>query len=292
MLVTALDHEVRNAAIVLFRNVRFMFLRHGFACWFVLVLAAASVASGEETLKIFILTGGELDDGRLLFSMRTPSGSNGQRAWAYYTPGGAIPMRNGSWGGLFRLSSVPDPVCQGSVIQWTSTHRGDPCELILFGNPASSSSRSNFTLRVSPDGGASWPVSRQLYAGSSAYSSICILPDRSICVLFARDFYSRITFARVEENRLMNPSIDPDGDGMPDAWELLFNLNLSLDDGDMDSDGDDVSNRDEYAAGTDPRSALPVFRLDEIVVSGGIQLAWSSVPGGIYAIEESGDLVT
>jgi hypothetical protein len=39
----------------------------------------------------------ELDDGRLLFSMRTPSGSNGQRAWIRYAPGGAEPMRNGSW---------------------------------------------------------------------------------------------------------------------------------------------------------------------------------------------------
>ena len=53
----------------------------------------------------------ELDDGRLLFSMRTPSGSNGQRAWVHYTPGGAIPMRDGSWESLYRLPAVPDPVC-------------------------------------------------------------------------------------------------------------------------------------------------------------------------------------
>ena len=39
----------------------------------------------------------ELDDGRLLFSMRTPSGSNGQRAWARYLPGGAVPLKNGTW---------------------------------------------------------------------------------------------------------------------------------------------------------------------------------------------------
>jgi sialidase-1 len=160
----------------------------------------------------------ELDDGRLLFSMRTPSGSNGQRAWIRYTPGGAVPMRDGSWSSLFRLAAVPDPVCQGSVIQWTSTHRGNPREFVLFGNPASSSSRSNFTLRVSPDGGGTWPVSRQLYAGSAAYSSICILPDHSIGVLFEKDDYSRITFARVEAEWLMNPSADGDGDGMPDAW--------------------------------------------------------------------------
>jgi lysophospholipase L1-like esterase len=232
----------------------------------------------------------ELDDGRLLFSMRTPSGSNGQRAWIRYTPGGAVPMRDGSWGSLFRLAAVPDPVCQGSVIQWTSTHRGDPREFVLFGNPASSSSRSNFTLRVSADGGGTWPVSRQLYAGSSAYSSICILPDHSIGVLFEKDDYSRITFARVEAEWLMDPSKDSDGDGMPDAWELLHGLNASANDAGLDGDGDGVSNRDEYVAGTDPESAASALGVTAYEADG--ELRWKSVPGRSYAIEESEDLVS
>ena len=230
----------------------------------------------------------ELDDGRLLFSMRTPSGSNGQRAWIRYTPGGVSPMRDGAWGSLFRLAAVPDPVCQGSVIQWTSTHRGDPREFVLFGNPASSSARSNFTLRVSPDGGASWPVSRQLYAGSAAYSSICILPDHSIGVLFEKDDYSRITFVRVEAEWLMNPSADADGDGMPDAWELLHGLNASANDAALDSDGDGVSNRDEYAAGTDPANATSVLGVTAYEAGGVFR--WKSVPGRSYVIEESGNL--
>jgi lysophospholipase L1-like esterase len=232
----------------------------------------------------------ELDDGRLLFSMRTPSGSNGQRAWIRYTPGGATPMRDGTWGSLFRLAAVPDPVCQGSVIQWTSTHRGDPRELILFGNPASSSSRSNFTLRVSPDGGATWPVSRQLYAGSAAYSSICILPDHSIGVLFEKDDYTRITFARVEAEWLMNPSVDGDGDGMPDAWELLHGLSASTNDAGLDGDGDGRSNKDEYAAGTDPANADSVLEVTAYEADG--ELRWKSVPGRSYVIEESVELAS
>ncbi|MEK7951452.1 exo-alpha-sialidase [Luteolibacter soli] len=230
----------------------------------------------------------ELDDGQLLFSMRTPSGSNGQRAWIRYTPGGAVPMRDGSWGSLFRLAAVPDPVCQGSVIQWTSVHRGDPRELVLFGNPASSSARSNFTLRVSPDGGASWPVSRQLYAGAAAYSSICILPDHSVGVLFEKDDYTRITFARVEAEWLMNPAVDGDGDGMPDAWELLYGLNASVNDAGLDFDRDGFSNKDEYEAGTGPANAGSVLGVTGFEAGG--ELRWKSVPGRSYAVERSVDL--
>jgi hypothetical protein len=196
-------------------------------------------------------------------------------------------MRDGSWGSLFRLPAVPDPVCQGSVIQWTSTHRGDPREFVLFGNPASASSRVDFTLRVSPDGGESWPVSRLLHAGSSAYSSLCILPDRSIGVLFEKDNYSRITFARVEEAWLMNPAVDADADGMPDAWESLYGLDPALADGAADPDGDGVPSALEYLAGTDPRDGASALR---ITAASRAALAWQSVPGRAYAVEKSGDL--
>lgn len=229
----------------------------------------------------------ELDDGRLLFSMRTPSGSNGQRAWIHYSPGGANPMRDGTWDTLYRLPAVPDPVCQGSVIQWTSTHRGDPREFILFGNPASSSSRVNFTLRVSPDGGGTWPVSRQLYAGPAAYSSICILPDRSIGVLFEKDNYTKLTFARVEEAWLLNPEADADNDGMPDAWEILHGLNVNLNDSALDPDGDGFSNSEEHAAATDPLNAVSSLGITGLTAG---LLTWRSIPGRHYAVEESTDL--
>lgn len=235
----------------------------------------------------------ELDDGRLLFSMRTPSGSNGQRAWIHYEPGGAEPMRDGEWSPLFRLPSVPDPVCQGSVIQWTSTHRGAPRERVLFANPGSSSGRVDLTLRVSGDGGESWPVSRLLYDGPSAYSSVCILPDRSVGVLFEKDNYSRMTFMRVEEDWLWRPGEDADGDGMPDAWERFHGTRPDEPDAGRDDDGDGRSNGEEYEAGTDPQSAASAFRVRGIERAGGsAELRWSSVPGRGYVVEWSEDLAT
>lgn len=256
---------------------------HGATWDFGSAVPTASPQTNENTVC-------ELDDGRLLFSMRTPSGSNGQRAWIHYTPGGANPMRDGSWSPLFRLPAVPDPVCQGSVLQYTSTHRGDPREFVIFGNPASSSSRVNFTLRLSPDGGATWPASRMLYAGSGAYSSLCVLPDRSVGVLFEKDNYTKITFARVEEAWLLNPDADADTDGIPDSWESLHGLNPTLADASADPDGDGASNRAEYLAGTDPFSAASRLRARSSLLENSVRLDWSSVPGRSYVIEESKDL--
>lgn len=253
---------------------------HGATWDFGSAVTATSPTTNENTVC-------ELDDGRLLFSMRTPSGSNGQRAWAHYTPGGATPMRDGTWNTLYRLAAVPDPVCQGSVIQWTSVHGGHPRERILYVGPDSSSSRVDLTLRLSGDGGLSWPVSRLVFAGSSAYSSLCVLPDNSVGILFEKDNYTKITFVRVEEEWLFNPDADADQDGLPDAWETFQGVTGPAD----DDDGDGCGNLREFLAGTDPLNSASVLRATGLsTVPGGIGFSWQSVPGRIYQIEASGDL--
>jgi hypothetical protein len=238
----------------------------------------------------------ELDDGRLLFSARTPSGSNGQRAWSYFTPAaGTDPLKNGTWSTIYRLPSVPDPVCQASVIRWKSRHAGHPREWILFANPATGG-RNGMTLRLSQDSGLSWPVSRLLYAGSSAYSCLTTLPDGSIGLFFERDNYTKITFARVEKAWLLNPDLDTDKDGLPDAWELLHNLNPNdPTDATLDTDGDGSNNREEYLAGTDPTQAASRLRsagleLESDQAETRMILRFDAVPNRTYAIEGSEDL--
>ncbi len=235
----------------------------------------------------------ELDDGDLLFSMRTPTASNGQRAWIRYTPGGAEPLRDGTWGSLFRLPSVPDPVCQGSVIQWSSTHRGAPRERLAFVNPASATSRVNLTLRVSGDGGATWPVARVIDTDASAYSSVCVLPDQSLGILYENDNYTRLTFVRVEEEWLWNKAIDGDNDGMPDAWEIFNGTNPGVDDAAVDGDHDGVENLTEYRSGTDPLNGDSALRVTGIAEEGGeLVLDWTTVPGREYVVEKSTELET
>ncbi len=59
---------------------------------------------------------------------------------------------------------------------------------------------------------------------------------------------------------LMQP--DFDGDGIGDPWETRYGLSTnSVDDGALDLDGDGMSNRDEYLAGTNPTNVLSVLKL-------------------------------
>lgn len=47
-------------------------------------------------------------------------------------------------------------------------------------------------------------------------------------------------------------TIDTDGDGMSDTWELIYGLNPEVNDAALDPDGDGWSNLEEYNAGTNP----------------------------------------
>jgi sialidase-1 len=75
---------------------------------------------------------------------------------------------------------------------------GDGGRPLLFSNPASTR-RERMTVRVSYDEGATWPVSRVVHDGPAAYSSLVVLPDGTIGLLFERGAtspYETITFAR------------------------------------------------------------------------------------------------
>jgi hypothetical protein len=93
---------------------------------------------------------------------------------------------------------------------------------------------------------------------------------------------------------------DSDGDGVPDHWMLEhFNSRTAAAGflGADDSDGDGVSNRDEYVAGTSPRDNLSALKTS-VTVSGpeqegqesGIAVTFQTIAGRIYDIQHSPDL--
>ena len=126
----------------------------------------------------------ELEDGSLYINCRNYVGGK-RRAVARSVDEGQ------SFGPLEWDDTLVEPICQASLEQLADGQ-------LLFANPASTE-RERLTVRLSPDGGHSWPVGRILHPGPSAYSDLAVLPDGSICCLYERGDshpYETLTLAR------------------------------------------------------------------------------------------------
>lgn len=133
----------------------------------------------------------ERADGSLLHNMRSYHKKN-RRAVAISEDSGA------TWSRVKLDDALLEPVCQGSILRYSWPENGNRSR-ILFSNPASTK-RENLTIRVSYDEGATWPVSKVIHPGSSAYSCLAVLPDRSTACLFEcgeKSGYEKISLARV-----------------------------------------------------------------------------------------------
>ncbi len=120
-------------------------------------------------------TAAELRDGTICLNMRSYAGLH-RRAVAWSWDGGV------SWSPVHHDSILVEPVCQASVCRYRPVveSAGDT---LLFANPASTR-REKLTVRLSPDGGRTWPVARTLHAGPAAYSSLAVNASRQIFCLF------------------------------------------------------------------------------------------------------------
>jgi N-acetylneuraminic acid mutarotase len=132
----------------------------------------------------------ELSDGRLMLNMRNhPPKPANFRMVAISADGGRTlaPARPD-----LRLL---EPPAQASLLALSGGQRRS----LVFANPASTA-RERLTVRLSDDDGATWPASRIVHQGPAAYSSLSVLADGSVAVLFERGErspYERITLARL-----------------------------------------------------------------------------------------------
>jgi sialidase-1 len=151
--------------------------------------------AGEKTNESAVA---ELPDGSLLLNMRSYHGQ-ARRAVARSLDGGL------TWSETRLDEALVEPVCQASLVRYGSNQ-------LLFSNPADTR-RAKMTVRLSRDGGRTWPVARLLHEGPSAYSSLAVLRDKTIGLLYERGEtqpYDRITFARfslrwLTENAVRGP---------------------------------------------------------------------------------------
>ena len=137
----------------------------------------------------------ELKDGTLMMNMRNYWGRDGKqqdndkmRAVALSRDGGQ------TWQELRFDETLIEPICQASFLRYST--KGD---ILLFSNPASKTTRHRLTVRLSNDGGKTWPIAKLLHEGPSAYSCLVVLPDGSIGCLYEggqNNAYEKIVFAR------------------------------------------------------------------------------------------------
>lgn len=87
--------------------------------------------------------------------------------------------------------ALVEPYCQGSLLRL-------PDDRVLFANPTSTR-RERLTVRLSTDRCRTWPVTRMLHAGPSAYSDLALGADGVVCCLYERGDthpYEKITLGR------------------------------------------------------------------------------------------------
>ncbi|MFN0167547.1 MAG: exo-alpha-sialidase [Bryobacteraceae bacterium] len=144
---------------------------------------SASELTDESTVA-------ELSDGALMLNMRS-NAKRYRRSVSLSKDGGV------TWSAPVFDETLIEPTCQGSLVRF-SRKRGD--KRLLFSNPAAEK-RAKMTVRLSDDDGKTWKHSKLVHQGPSAYSSLAVLKDGTIGLLYekgAQQAYETIAFARFD----------------------------------------------------------------------------------------------
>ena len=145
--------------------------------------------AGEKTNESAVA---ELKNGDLLLNMRSYHGKN-RRAIQRSRDGGL------TWSPLELDETLIEPVCEASLVAAVPPGKKSNGRL-LFSNPAATT-RTHMTVRLSKDGGRTWSASRLVDGGPSAYSSLAVLRDGTVGLLYEhgdRNPYMKITFAHFD----------------------------------------------------------------------------------------------
>ncbi|MCP4438809.1 MAG: T9SS type A sorting domain-containing protein [Aureispira sp.] len=137
----------------------------------------------------------ELNNRDLMLNARSRRGAT-LRGISYTQDSGAI------WTPTYDHPDLLDPIVQGSMIRYTSIIDGYAKNRLLFSNPSHPSNRENLTVFISYDEGITWPVKKVIDAGGSGYSSLAILDNGDIGILYERQYGPHGLFGIIYPNHV------------------------------------------------------------------------------------------
>lgn len=138
-------------------------------------------------------TAAELRNNGILLNSRNQKGDEKYRIFARSQNGGE------SWNEVGFDKNLPDPVCQGSLLNITE-------KIIAFSNNVDQKNRNNLTLRISFDEGKTWAKSILVDGKENlnpngdftAYSDLVLLDKNRIGILYEKEDYKKIVFKIVK----------------------------------------------------------------------------------------------
>ena len=122
----------------------------------------------------------ELADGRVILTARN-SDPRHRRA-VTFSPDGAT-----DWSRVVFVEELLEPGCMAGLFSCPIGNNGSE-SMLLFANPHTTKrahqDRENLTIKASYDDGRTWPVSKMLQPGPSAYSDLAVLPDGTVLCFY------------------------------------------------------------------------------------------------------------
>lgn len=146
----------------------------------------------------------QLNDGSLLLSVRQ-SGNRGWNTGTYTKQAdGTVSFR---WGQQYRSSDIWGNACNGDLLYY-SRSTDDQADIMLH-SYINSSGRESLQTAMSLDGGKSWKSAFNIQPNGSCYSTMLLLPDGDVAILFEDESFSAgngyaINFVTLTASQILN----------------------------------------------------------------------------------------
>lgn len=165
---------------------------------------------------------------------------------------------------------------------------------VLLGDPATLSVEVGGT----PPFTFTWRRNGSLFTNQTLFSpfSVLVLPkvDAALAAAYTVQVSNRAGATLTSTAVRVSLLADFDADGLADAWEVQYGLSTNeVATAEEDLDGDGMTNRAEYLAGTDPKNSDSRLRLDAVRLLSNptqVELGFEALPNRSYRLWERNEL--